>query len=269
MRPLILLTNDDGIHSPGLHAAAEAVAHLGDLLISAPRHQQTAMSRSMPSEADTGIIEMLTLELNGAPHPVYAVHGSPAQAVLHAVLELAPRLPDLCISGINYGENLGTGVTMSGTVGAAIQATIHGIPALAVSTEADVSIHHMEPYVHIAWDTARHFTVQLAEMILRRGLPPQTSFLNVNVPVSATPETPMRMTTQSLQRYFVTFKGDMAEPRDFSSRHRFSYGIQIDKDALEPTSDIYAFAVDRVVSVTPMNVDLTAKGSVNGWLNEG
>ncbi len=267
MRPLILLTNDDGIHSPGLHAAAESVAHLGDLLIVAPRHQQTAMSRSMPSEADTGVIEMLTLELNGAPHPVYAVHGSPAQAVLHAVLELAPRTPTLCISGINYGENLGTGVTMSGTVGAAIQATIHGIPALAVSTEADVSIHYMEPYVHIAWDAARYFTAHLAEIILSRGLPPQTAFLNVNVPASATAETPMRITTQSLQRYFVTFKAQSAEPRDFSERFRFPYGIQIEKDALEPTSDIYAFAIDRVVSVTPMNVDLTAKASVNGWLS--
>src|SRR5689334_19597409 len=269
MRPLILVTNDDGVHSPGLHAAAEAVAHLGDLLIVAPRHQQTAMSRSMPSEADTGIIEMLTLKINGTPHPAYAVHGSPAQAVLHAVLELSPQAPTLCISGINYGENLGTGVTMSGTVGAAIQATIHGILALAVSTEADVSIHHVEPYVHIAWDAARHFTTQLADIILRRGLPPQTAFLNVNVPASATPETPMRMTTQSLQRYFVTQKGTTGEPRDFAARFRFPYRIEIEKDALEPTSDIYAVAVDHVVSVTPMNVDLTAKGSVNGWLLEG
>src|ERR1051325_9911415 len=89
MRPLILLTNDDGVHSPGLHAAAEAVAHLGDLLIVAPRHQQTAMSRSMPNEADTGMIDMFTLELGGEARVVYGVHGSPAQAVLHAVLELS------------------------------------------------------------------------------------------------------------------------------------------------------------------------------------
>ena len=96
--------------------------------------------------------------------------------MLHAVLEIAPQAPTLCISGINYGENLGTGVTMSGTVGAAIQATIHHIPALAISTQADVSIHHMETYVHIPWDAARHFTALLAEMILHKGLPPQSTF---------------------------------------------------------------------------------------------
>src|SRR5260370_6223336 len=108
MRPLILITNDDGIHSPGLHAAAEAALQRGDLLIAAPRYQQTAMSRSMPNGEDTGVIETLSLDLGGVAHRAYAIHGSPAQAVLHAILELAPEKPTLCISGINYGENLGT-----------------------------------------------------------------------------------------------------------------------------------------------------------------
>jgi 5'-nucleotidase len=76
----------------------------------------------------------------------------------------------------------------------------------------------------------------------------------------------MRMTTQSLQRYFVTQKGPQG--RDFSTRLRFPYKIDINADILEPTSDIYAVAVDKVVSVTPMVVDYTAKDAVNGWLTE-
>src|SRR5260370_36224545 len=116
MRHLILLTNDDGIHSPGLKAAAEAFEPFGDLLMVAPRYRQTAMSRALPVSPDMGIIETFTIEINGKPHSVYGVHGSPAQAVKHALLEIAPRKPDLCVSGINYGENIGSSITTSGTI---------------------------------------------------------------------------------------------------------------------------------------------------------
>src|SRR5258708_18722468 len=162
MRPLILLTNDDGIHSPGLKAAAEAVAHLGDVLIVAPRYQQTAMSRSLPVAPDMGIIETFPLEIAGQTLTIYGVHGSPAQAVKHAILELAPRKPSLCVSGINYGENLGASITVSGTVGAAIAASTHRLPSLALSTETDIDIHQSDTYGHLNWETASYFTAHFA-----------------------------------------------------------------------------------------------------------
>ena len=85
--PLILVTNDDGLHSPGLQAAAEAVADLGDLLIAAPATQQTAMGRAFVRDARSGTIERTTIEVAGRDVPAFAVNGSPAMAVTHAVLD--------------------------------------------------------------------------------------------------------------------------------------------------------------------------------------
>src|SRR5512137_740517 len=111
----ILLTNDDGIRSPGLWAAAEALSDLGYVTVAAPRDQSTAMGRSMPHVSD-GVIRPETLHVRDKDWTVYAVGGSPAQAVLHGILEIMPQRPDLVVSGINYGENVATGITVSGTV---------------------------------------------------------------------------------------------------------------------------------------------------------
>jgi 5'-nucleotidase len=139
-KPQILLTNDDGIQSPGLWAAAEALSALGYVTVAAPREQSSGMGRSLPGTSD-GIIQPETLIVHGQAWTVYAVGGSPAQAVLHAVLEIMPQLPDLVVSGINYGENIGTGVTVSGTVGAAMEAAALGFKSLAVSLETDQKYH--------------------------------------------------------------------------------------------------------------------------------
>ena len=128
----ILLTNDDGIHSPGLWSAAGALAQLGFVTVLAPREQYSGAGRSLPTNSD-GIIETKEVRVNGQVWRVYAVGGSPAQAVLHGALEILPNKPDLVVSGINFGENLGTGITGSGTVGAAMEAAGLGIPSMAIS----------------------------------------------------------------------------------------------------------------------------------------
>jgi 5'-nucleotidase len=199
VRPLILITNDDGLRSPGIRAVAEAVAHLGDLLLVAPHEQQTTMSRAMPRGAEVGVIETIDLGLGEIGCPVYSVVGSPAQAVSHAILELAPRCPDLCISGINYGENLGSGISRSGTIGAALEANSYGIPGLAISLGASLDAHHSAEYRALDWRTAMHFTRLFAEKILTEGLPGSVALLNVNIPPGATPETEVRLTRQSRQ----------------------------------------------------------------------
>ena len=140
MKPLIIVTNDDGVYSPGLCAAAEAVQDLGDLLVVAPRFQQTSMGRSFPKSKDVGIIEKIKIMLNGCEIEAYGVHGSPAHAVSHGILELAYRKPDLCISGINYGENLGLSISCSGTIGAAFEADSYDIPSIAISRQASWNI---------------------------------------------------------------------------------------------------------------------------------
>ncbi len=137
----ILLTNDDGIQSPGLWAAAEALSELGFVTVAAPREQSSGMGRSLPMTSD-GVIRPEVLNVCGKDWTVYAVGGTPAQAVLHGILEIMPQKPDLVVSGINYGENVATGITISGTVGAAMEAASQGIPALAASLETGRE-HHL------------------------------------------------------------------------------------------------------------------------------
>jgi len=254
MRPLILITNDDGITSPGLLAVVEAVEAIGELLIVAPIYQQTGMSRSHPKGEGIGVIEKFSLYVNAAQHLGYGVHGSPAQAVSHAVLELASRKPNLCISGINAGENMGLNITASGTVGAAFEANLYDIPAISVSQEVDLDLEHKTRYDCSDWNAAIHFTKYLADRVLREGIHPKIAVLNVNIPSSATIKTPMRTTTQSRQNYFTFIKPSV---RDFSTGYEFKDEIRINKDGLEKSSDIQAVICDRVISVTPLTWDLS------------
>jgi 5'-nucleotidase len=252
-RPLILVTNDDGIDSPGLHAAAVAVADLGDLLIVAPSSQRTSAGRGFPPVHDKAIYTT-EIPLGDSVQRAYKADVSPAQAVLLARLELAERPIDLCVSGINYGENLGTGVTISGTVGAALEAACSGIPALAVSLETPPEFH-LSYSVEIDFMVAAHFTRQFARLALAQGLPPGVDLLKLDIPAGATPQTPWRAARISRQRYYQALPSGRArldEPRDIQ------YHIHVDRETLEQESDIHTLIVDQMVSVVPMTVDLTA-----------
>jgi 5'-nucleotidase len=257
--PLILITNDDGLMSPGLLAAAEAVADLGELLLVAPKEQQTSMSHALPKGKTIGSIETVDIQVAGRAVRGFAVDGSPAQAVSHAVLELAGRKPDLCISGINYGENLGLGLSISGTVGAAFEADAYDIPAIAVSLEADLSVQHSSEYPTLNWGAAKVFTLRLARQLLAQGLGDGVSVINLNIPHDATEDTRVVQTRQSRQQYFVFVR---PEPRDRTTPFRFSVDIEVDLERLEPDSDIQALVYDRSVSVTPLTWDMTAN---SGW----
>ncbi len=140
----ILLTNDDSIHSPGLWAAAEALDPLGYVHVVAPRDQHSGAGRSMPIHT-SGIIERMTLTVNGREWDVFAVDGSPGQSMLHGIYDVIKATPDIVVSGINYGENVGSGVTVSGTIGAAIEAATLDIPALAVSMQTGQEHHFRSP----------------------------------------------------------------------------------------------------------------------------
>ena len=125
-KPLILVTNDDGIDSPGLAAAARAALRVGDVVIAAPNEQQTAMGRAYPGREDLGIIDTVRIDI-GLSEPVdaYAVHGSPGYTAAYGIAEIAPKVkgrkPDITVSGINTGANCGTSITSSGTIGAALE----------------------------------------------------------------------------------------------------------------------------------------------------
>jgi 5'-nucleotidase len=252
--PLILVTNDDGLLSPGLRAAAEAVADLGDLLIAAPATQQTAMSRAFVHDADAGIIERVELNVAGHTVPGYAISGSPVMAVTHAVLELARQPIRLCVSGINYGENIGAAIGASGTVGAALEADAHSIPGIAASITTQVS--EWRTFGTVDWAAAKHFTRRLASQVLDEGMPDGVSVLNLNVPQSATPQTELRKTVQSRQPYYV--RSRPSPGRRLDQPYVLTVEVVVDRDRLEPWTDIYAVVCDRVASVTPLTSQMTA-----------
>jgi 5'/3'-nucleotidase len=262
-RPLILVTNDDGIESPGLHAAAAAVADLGDLLIVAPKVQQTGMGRALVAGPGIGAITEVALVVGGTHQRGYAVAGSPALGVAHALLELAPYRPDLCVSGINYGENIGATITSSGTVGAALEASAFGVPALAVSFEVRGVAATRGGYPKLDWTAPAYFTRHFATRMLTRGLPPAIGVLNVNVPAGATAATPSRVTRQAEHLYYEWVK---PQQRDLSTEFRLRKQVQnLPAAALEPESDVTAFLRDRVVSVTPLSANLTARVDLHRW----
>ncbi len=250
----ILLTNDDGIDSPGLLAAAEALSELGHVTVCAPSEQCTGSGRSMPPDS-SGIIAVQQASVLDQERDVYAVGGTPAQVVQHGVLEIVERRPDLVVSGINYGENVGTSVTISGTIGAALEAASVAIPALAVSLETPVH-QHLTHSDDVDFAAAAHFTTVFARRLLVRSLPQDVHVLKVDVPCDATPETSWQITKLSRQRYYRPIK---PEPRPWGETFRIPYTQDTDFESYDPDSDAFVLRVKRAVSVTPLSLDLTSR----------
>ena len=257
-KPLILVTNDDGVGSPGLHAAAQAVAGLGDLLIVAPSSQRTGSGRSYPPVRDKNIYPT-EIPLNGGHHHAFKADVSPAQAVALAELILAERPIALCVSGINFGENIGSTVTTSGTIGAAIEAVSFDIPALAVSLETPKEFH-VNYSDKINFAAAAHFTRHFARHILSKGLPQGVDLLKIDVPANATSNTTWRVGSISRQRYWHPVQNQPSRPNEPRS---IGYQARVDYDTLEPDSDIHIFLVDKLVAIAPMTIDLTAPVSLS------
>jgi 5'-nucleotidase len=174
--------------------------------------------------------------------------------VTHAVLELAERPIALCISGINYGENIGGTIGVSGTIGAALEADAYGIPAIAGAITAHVS--EWRTFGIVDWAAARHFTRLLATQVLDEGMPAGVSVLNLNVPRSATTQTELRKTVQSRQPYYV--RSRPSPPRRLDEPYQFAVEVVVDWDRLEPGTDIHAVVRDQVASVTPLTWRMTA-----------
>jgi len=252
--PLILLTNDDGIRSPALWAAAEALSEIGFVTVAAPREQSSGAGRSMPITSDGKLAEE-QVEVRGKKWKVYAVGGSPAQAVQHGILELTPREPDLVVAGINYGENLTTGVTVSGTVGAALEAASFGVPALAVSLEVPAE-HYFTHSDKIDFRVAKYFTAHFARVLLETQLMEDVDVLKVDIPADALETTEWRITRLSRQKYYVPVVSPRAQLEDPAN---IKFEIALDRDKLEPDSDVYALRIDRKVSVTPLSLDITSR----------
>ena len=253
--PIILFTNDDGIESPGLWAAVAAFRGRGRLLVVAPRQQQSGMGRSLPHYSE-GRIYPYEAPIDCGDCSAYAVDGTPAQAVQHAVLELAEEKPALLVSGINYGENTGNGVTISGTVGAALEGSSLGIPSIAVSQQTPTEMH-LSYSSSVDFSVAADFTLQMGEWLMdHSALPDDVDVLKIDVPRGATADTEWRLTRLSRRRVYWPTRPERLALQDAG---KLGYRYNSDPTAEEPDSDVYALLNDKVISVTPMSLDMTSR----------
>jgi 5'-nucleotidase len=231
---LILVTNDDGIHSPGLRVLARSLTALGRVVVVAPDRERSAVSHALTLH--------LPLRATQQSADWWAVDGTPTDCVNIGIHGLVKATPQLVVSGINLGANLGDDLTYSGTVAAAMEATLMGVPALAVSL-AGTSFVEADFVWAGRW--AAHFATQVRD----HGLPADT-FLNVNVPAGR--PTGSRLTRQGKRRY-----GD-AVVQKVDPRGRSYFWIGAGELALQDLEGTDAHAVQRgLVSVTPLHLDLT------------
>lgn len=165
------------------------------------------------------------------------------------------KMLKLCISGVNYGENLGTTLTCSGTLGAVFEASSHGIPGIAVSVAVEYGKHRSEEFDALDWKPAKTILRQFIEDVLTHSMPKGTDIWNINVPACVKEPFLHRITTQSRQNYFCFVK---PEKRELGKPYSLKSIQHVDVDSLEKNSDIYAVYVENKISVTPLSIDMTA-----------
>jgi 5'-nucleotidase len=234
----ILITNDDGVHSAGIHALAEALAPLGEVIVVAPLAEASAIGHALT------LRRPLRIEEFGERR--YAVDGTPTDCVNIALkILLGGQMPDLVASGINKGYNLGDDVTYSGTVAGALEGALLGLPAIAVSL--GLGGRPGADFTHAARAAA-----EVGQALLASPLPPRT-FLNVNVPPGA--PRGYRTTVQGLRNHETTITARV-DPRGQS--YYWIDELQCEWHE-QPDSD-YIAVRDGFVSVTPLHPDLTAHG---------
>ncbi len=232
----ILLTNDDGIHAPGLQLLFQQSRELGRTTIIAPEHDSSAASHSLTMNRP--------LRVRKIAENVYAINGTPTDCITIGIGKILPQKPDLVISGINPGPNLGDDVSYSGTVSAAIESTMLGIPAIAVSLAAE-----SDP---LYYETATDFSIRLAQILLVKGLPRDT-LLNVNVPNTPVDRIEGVVFTRRGRRLYEDAIKETHDP--WGRKHYWIGGGTPSFDAGEDT-DSAAISVNKV-SITPMHLDPT------------
>jgi 5'-nucleotidase len=236
--PRILVTNDDGVHSPGIRALADVLAPLGEVTIVAPIQEASAIGHALTLRRP--------LRIETISPRVFAIDGTPTDCVNIAITHILKDKPDLIVSGINKGWNLGDDVTYSGTVSGALEGALLLIPSIAVSAERVRD--------DAEFGAAAEAAALVAGAVLERGMPKFT-LLNINVPAGANKG--FRITVQA-KRNHVTVVSERIDPR-----HRAYYWIEEGLNEWEPhdRSD-YQAVRDGYISITPLQPDMTAHSAM-------
>ncbi len=232
----ILVTNDDGYFSTGIAALTQELELIGEVYVVAPASEQSATAHSLT------LTRPLRVRENGERR--YSVDGTPTDCVLLALTKILPFRPDIVVSGINHGANLGDDVTYSGTVAGAFEAAIFKLPGIAVSLTARDG----------DFSPAARFAAGLTEKVLREGLPEDT-ILNVNVPPGEIRGA--RYTRQGK----ASSTPEIIEGTDPRGKNYYWIGVQKISWKEDPLSDFAAIG-EGLVSVTPLRTDLTDENAL-------
>ena len=231
---LILVTNDDGIHSNGLQALSKSLSAIGTVVVVAPDRERSAVGHSLTLHSP--------LRADEIAEGQFAVSGTPTDCVNLGIHGLLKERPALVVSGINKGGNLGDDITYSGTVAAAMEATLMGVPSFALSLDS-------ESFTYEDFLPGAEFAVDLARMILANGLPADT-FLNVNIPGEA--PSGVQLTRQGKRRF-----ADNVEKK-YDPRGRAYYWIGGGELGFHNVAGTDFHAIqNRSISITPLHLDLT------------
>ena len=250
----ILLSNDDGIDAPGIKAMEEALLEFADVWVIAPSSEQSAKSHALTMHKSLRVVQRDQRHI--------AVGGTPADSVYMAIHHFMPEPPDLVVSGINKGANLGDDIHYSGTVAAAREACLLGFPSLAVSLHIDFSSNHDRLY----WETATPVACQLAKRIHADGLPPLT-LVNVNVPNIPSEQLKGVCAAELGRHHYHSLVDERIDPR--GKRYYWLGGLH---EKFSGSEDTDGSLVERgYASVTPVRTDVTASAilpKIASWLME-
>lgn len=251
-KPLILVTNDDGINAPGLRTLIKVLNTIGDIVVVAPDSPQSGMGHAITLDSTLYVERVI---VDNEKQEEYSCSGTPADCVKLGIREVLERKPDLCVSGINHGSNSSINVIYSGTMSAAIEAGIEGIPAIGFSL------------LNYKWNAdfshAKHYVKTISEMVLKHGLP-NGIVLNVNIPdISEKNIKGIKICRQAKANWVEEFdKRKNPQGKDYY----WLTGKFINLDNGEDTDE---WALENgYVSVVPVQFDLTAHHyiqNLNSW----
>lgn len=244
MRPLILISNDDGVNAPGIHYLAKWVEHLGDVYIVAPDQPKSGMSSSMTFNAPLRITKHDDFEVSN----VYSVSGTPVDCVKLAMHHILPRRPDIVLAGINHGSNAGNSCIYSGTMGAVFEGSMLGIPSIGYSL-----LHHS---LKADFGECERFIKQLTQAVLDNGLPHEVC-LNVNFPAKVKIEG-----IKAVRAARSHWTEDYKEYQDpFGHPFYWLSGTQINEEPDDPATDLYWLS-RNYATVVPVIADQSSPASV-------
>jgi len=255
----ILISNDDGVNSSGILAAKNAVENLAEVTVVAPSSQKSGIGRALTLFKPLRIDKVFLKDGSGG----FGVSGTPTDAVTLGIFELMDEKPDLAISGINIGENIGKGeLTTSGTIGAAMEASSFGIPSIAISQQViKGDIKFNEGHVELDYSLAKKILSKMAKIILKKGLPDGIDLININIPSSPANDE-ILITKLGDRMYFPKIEVRL-DPR--GKPYYWIDGTPYNEN--DEDSDGYGLRTLKQTTLTPLTMDFTSNLSeIKKWL---